>query len=217
MTTQSAQSVSSDTANLQSIPWIYRQWPLLWGGLVIVAIVALWLAFGSEIFAQPFWYAWVLIPVAWAHEFEEYFIGDFFRWYNRTCFKSKEDFFPLTHKRAFFINAGSVVPLLLQAFLVESFPALTLFLVITLHMNAWFHITYTVGEGRYSPGTVTSLLLYLPLTTYALYDLLLVTQVITPTGFIAGVLLAFASGFGLFGYLRRIAQQQPGRLYPTYW
>jgi hypothetical protein len=210
-------SVPSGTQNNTHIPWLYRHWPALWGVMMLASSIALWLAFGSDLFSQPFWYAWLLIPVAWAHEFEEYFIGNFWRWYNRTCFKSKEDFFPLTHKRAFFINAGSVVPLLLQAFLVESFPALTLFLLITLHMNAWFHITYTVGEGRYSPGTVTSLLLYLPLTTYALYDMLLITQVVTPAGFIAGVALAFGSGFGLFGYLRRIANNQPERLYPTYW
>jgi hypothetical protein len=181
--------------------------------MVLVAIAALWLTFGSDIWSEPFWYAWVLIPVAWAHEFEEYAIGNFWRWYNHTCFKSKEDFFPLTHKRAFYINAGSVVPLLLQAFLVTVFPALTLFLVLSLHMNAWFHLTYTVGEGRYSPGAVTSLLLYLPLTTYALYDLVLVTQVVTPAGLVAGLALAFAGGFGLFGYLRRIAQQQPDRIY----
>lgn len=32
--------------------------------------------------------------------------------------------------------------------------------------NAWFHITYTVADS-YSPGVLTSLVLYLPLTTYA--------------------------------------------------
>jgi hypothetical protein len=39
------------------------------------------------------WYAWALIPVAWAHQFEEYYIGNFWRWFNRVIFKSKEDFF----------------------------------------------------------------------------------------------------------------------------
>jgi hypothetical protein len=183
--------------------------------MTVTSAVILWVAFGGEVFTQPYWYAWVLIPVAWAHEFEEYFIGHFWSWYNRTCFKSKEDYFPLTHKRAFMINASSTIPLILQAFLVETFPALTLFLLLSLHANAWFHITYTVGEGIYSPGAVTSLVLYLPLTTYALYDMVLVKEVVSLVGLGVGLLVAIVSGVGLFGYLRRKAKAEPQRLYPT--
>ena len=199
--------------------WIYRHWPTLWGVLAVGSALALWLAFGDAAFSQPYWYAWVLIPVAWAHEFEEYFIGNFWRWYNRTCFKSKEDFFPLTRQRAFVINGSSAIPLVLQAFLISAFDfnALTLFLLLTVHANAWFHITYTVGEGRYSPGFWTSILLYLPLSVYGLYDLTIITGAVTPLGFVVGFAVSLLAGFGLFGYLRRLAQSEPERLYPIHW
>ena len=89
--------------------------------------------------------------------------------------------------------------------------------MLTLHANAWFHITYTVGEGRYSPGFWTSLLLYLPLTTVALYDLTVVTGAVTWLGFGVVFVISLLAGFGLFGYLRRIAQREPDRLYDIYW
>jgi hypothetical protein len=200
-------------------PWIYHHWPALWGVLAAGSALALWVAFDEGVFTQPYWYAWVLIPVAWTHEFEEYFIGNFWRWYNRTCFKSKEDFFPLTRQRAFLINGSSAIPLVLQAFLISAFDfnALTLFLMLTVHANAWFHITYTVGEERYSPGFWTSLLLYLPLSIYGLYDLTIITGAVTPLGFVVGFVVSLLAGFGLFGYLRRIAQSEPERLYSTHW
>jgi len=198
-------------------PWIYRRWPLVWGGMALLSAALLWLFFGATLFDQPYWYAWVLIPVAWAHEFEEYAIGNFHRWYNRTCFKSKDDFFPLDQRLAFLINGSSAIPLVLQAFLAPTFIGLTLFMLFTVHANAWFHITYTVGEGRYSPGFWTSLLLFLPLSTYGLYDLLLVTSTVTPVGFVVGLLVSILAGFGLFGYLRGIARREPTRLYPTHW
>ncbi|MGF1505186.1 MAG: HXXEE domain-containing protein [Anaerolineae bacterium] len=199
--------------------WIYKHWPALWGVLAITSAVITGVVFGPNLLDHPYWYAWVLIPEAWAHEFEEYFIGNFWRWYNRTCFKSKEDFFPLTRERAFVINGSSAVPLVLQAVLISAFDfnALTVFLLLSLHANAWFHITYTVGEGRYSPGAVTSLLLYLPLTTYALYDLWIVTGAVTLPGLVIGLVVALAAGIGLFTYLRRTAQREPERLYPIYW
>lgn len=202
----------------QNIPWIYRNWVLLWGVMAVASALLIGFIFGEELLAQPYWYAWVLIPVAWAHEFEEYYIGNFWRWYNRTCFKSKEDYFPLTHARAFLINGGSAIPLVLQAFLIHifDFNALTVFLLLTVHANAWFHITYTVGEGRYSPGFWTSLLLYLPLSTVALYDLTIITGAVTWLGFGIAFVISLLAGFGLFGYLRGIAQREPERLYETY-
>jgi hypothetical protein len=136
----------------------------------------------------------------------------------RTCFKSKEDFFPLTRRRAWIINGSSAIPLVLQAVLISvfNFNVLTLFLLLTVHANAWFHITYTVGEGRYSPGLWTSLLLYLPLSVYGLYDLAIVTKVVTPTDLVIWFIVSLLAGFGLFSYLRRIAQRETDRLYMTY-
>lgn len=127
--------------SLSSTPWVYQRWPAIWGVLTLVAMLAIWLAFGEETFTQSYWYAWVLISVAWAHEFEEYFIGNFWRWYNRTCFKSKEDYFPLTHQRAFLINGSSAIPLVLQAFLISQW-GFNALLNIAAIVSAPFYIWY---------------------------------------------------------------------------
>jgi hypothetical protein len=39
--------------------------------------------------------------------------------------------------------------------------------MFVLVFDAWFHVSYTVASGRYSPGSVTALLLVTPITFYA--------------------------------------------------
>lgn len=48
-----------------------------------------------------------------------------------------------------------------------------LIVVSILAWNAVFHITGAVRTRRYSPGMVTGILLYLPLTCYGTYELIL--------------------------------------------
>lgn len=194
--------------------FIARNWGWIIGAMGLGALAYIAIRFGLGVFEQTYWFALLLVPAAWLHEAEEYALCDFWGWYNNTCFKSKERFFPLSRKRAFVINSGTVPLVILQAFIAPDFIYLTLFLLLTVHANAWMHLIYTVGEGAYSPGTATSVLFYWPLTYTALFQM--ITNELVP---IWQILLIFAlsvgAGFGLFGYLRGVAKTQPERLYPV--
>jgi hypothetical protein len=193
---------------------IYRHWGWIIGAMGLVALAAIWLQFGFGVFEQTYWFAFLLVPAAWLHEAEEYALGDFWGWYNSTCFKSKERFFPLSRKRAFIINSSTVPLVVLQAFIAPQFIYLTLFLLLTVHANAWMHLIYTVGEGKYSPGTATSVLFYWPLTYAALFQIV-ATSLVPLWQLVLVFAVSVAAGFGLFGYLRRVAKREPDRLYPV--
>jgi hypothetical protein len=190
---------------------VFRQWGWIIGLMGIGALIYIMVRFGFAVFERTYWFALLLVPAAWLHEAEEYALGDFWGWYNRTCFKSRERFFPLSRKRAFLINSSTVPLVILQAFIAPHFIYLTLFLLLTVHANAWMHLIYTVGEGKYSPGTATSVLFYWPLTYTALYQI--VDRSLVPVWVLLLVFaVSIAAGFGLFGYLRGVARKEPGRL-----
>jgi hypothetical protein len=194
--------------------FVARYWGWIIGTMGLIALAYIATCFGLAVFEQTYWFALLLVPAAWLHEAEEYALGDFWGWYNSTCFKSKERFFPLSRKRAFIINSSTVPLVIVQAFIAPQFIYLTLFLILTVHANAWMHLIYTVGEGKYSPGTATSVLFYWPLTYVALYQI--VTQSLVPMWQLLLVFgLSVAAGFGLFGYLRGVAKTAPERLYPV--
>ncbi|MFP4375940.1 MAG: HXXEE domain-containing protein [Spirochaetales bacterium] len=192
--------------------FVARNWGWIIGAMGLAALAYIAIRFGLSVFEQTYWFALLLVPAAWLHEAEEYALADFWGWYNNTCFKSKERFFPLSRRRAFFINSCTVPLVILQAFIAPQFIYITLFLILTVHANAWMHLIYTVGEGKYSPGTITSVLFYWPLTYVAIYQI--VTKELVP---LRQLVLVFAisvgAGFGLFGYLRGIAKKEPQRLY----
>lgn len=194
--------------------FIARRWGWIIGVMGLGALIVILVRFGAAIFEETYWFAILLVPAAWLHEFEEYALGDFWGWYNNTCFKSTRRFFPLSRRRAFFINSSTLPLVVLQAFIAPQFMYLTLFLLLTVHANAWMHLIYTVGEGRYSPGTVTSVLFYWPLTYGALYEMV-ATGMVPLWQLIAVFGVSVLAGFGLFGHLRHIARREPGRLYPV--
>ncbi len=150
-----------------------RHWPYV--GLLGAAVLTVGIYLNRGwVFATGDWVFWVHIPVLMLHQFEEYgYPGGFKTWWNREVWKSGDDDFPLDWSTSAKINVlGGWVPFTIMALIGSNWGGALLvipFLGImgNLH-NAWFHLTYTVSDS-YSPGVVTSLVLYLPLTTYASY------------------------------------------------
>lgn len=148
-----------------------RHWPYV--GLAVAAVLSLvYYLERGWLFASDDWVFWVHIPVLMVHQFEEYgYPGGFKTWWNGEVWDSGDDDFPLDWKTSAKINVlGGWLPFTVMALIGSNWGGALLivpFLGImgNLH-NAWFHVTYTVSKS-YSPGVLTSLGLYLPLTTYA--------------------------------------------------
>jgi len=152
--------------------WVYDNWSKV-GVLIALVYTGYFVLFpyggGSTILAYKFWPFVAMIPAFLIHQFEEFTVFDFTSWLNRTVFKSDRDGFPVSRKSAFvgnvpvFWSLGIVAAVLVFLF---DFIFFAVFVLVVMFVDGWFHVSYTVGEGRVSPGVVTSLLLYLPLPAY---------------------------------------------------
>lgn len=147
-------------------------WPKA-GGVLALIICAVYYFFRDWFFASDHWMFWVHIPVLMIHQFEEYvFPGGFKPWFNRTIFHQDDDDFPLSWPLSLRVNVPGWLILIVAATVSTLWSDYLLIIgfipLLGSFHNAWFHITETV-KGNYSPGTITSVLLYIPLTAYALY------------------------------------------------
>lgn len=172
---------------------LYESWPwihLLIAGAVVAAAAATW----PWALENPrwLWFLVLAIPVVALHEWEEFvFPGGFSRWYNTYICRSTNPAYPFTAGQA----AASHMPLMvlypLLAVLGARWPWIGLMGLYALLADAIFHIMATAAIRRYSPGTVTSLLLYVPLGVGATHYFVAAGEV-TPTelmlAFFAGVL-----------------------------
>ena len=107
--------------------------------------------------------AWAPVIAAGLHIFEEFvFPGGFTAWYHRYRPDAATSFTP---RFALIINALLIVACLLIPIQGLGPRGVALFLTVlaVLMGNAVFHIRATLRGREYSPGLVTSLLLYLPL------------------------------------------------------
>lgn len=114
--------------------------------------------------ADPDWVFWLIWPIAVLHTVEEYiWPGGFLRYFNSIAWRSPDPCGPLTARRAFVTDAiaGAFNPVAILALSVVHRPAIWFFVGVLL-INGFFHITVTLMSGRYFPGAVTSVLLYLP-------------------------------------------------------
>lgn len=150
-----------------------KHWPKLALGMGILVSLLLYLK-QDWFFRNDDWVFWVHLPILMFHQSDEYvWPGGFKKWFNQVILKSDSEDFPLTWPLSAKINVIGWVPVTLMAVVGSNwdgvfiiFPFIGIF--GSMH-NAWFHISYTVSD-QYSPGTITSLLLYLPLTFYASYQ-----------------------------------------------
>ena len=116
----------------------------------------------------------LIIPMAGLHTVEEYFVpGGFLSWVNTVVFGSDDPTRPLSARLAFWIDGvAAIVNITALLVLGTTMPFVVAFVAMALFINAWFHIVYTVADGRYSPGAFTSVVVYLPGLTYVLLTML---------------------------------------------
>lgn len=140
-------------------------------GAIVAIAVGLWILSSPERRVDPLWVFWLIWPLATLHTIEEYiFPGGFLNYFNRVAFSSPDSYLPLSAKRAFITDAvtGIFNPLLLILLSKVYFPAVFIF-VFLLWVNAYFHISETIKTGKYFPGVITALLLYVPGLSYVTY------------------------------------------------
>lgn len=167
----------------------YTFWTQLLNGLGALAASALavWILSSPERRTDPdyvFRFVWALATI---HTIEEYiWPGGFVRWFNTTAFGNVNPDFPLSARRAFFTDSLAAV-MVAPLFLVPGTTALPLafVFVMLLFQNGFFHLTETIKTGKYSPGVVTSVVLYLPGLAY-------ITAFYLNAGLVSPVLLVVA-------------------------
>ena len=142
---------------------LFRWWAVAGG----IAGLILGVVFLVELNRPPL-YFWLFLALLMLHHFEEVaFPGGIRRWLNETIFRSPDPDAPFTDGRAF---ASDVVlgwgGFALAAIVGTRLTWLAFVPTFVLAFDAWFHISYTVATGRYSPGTVTALLV-VPVAFYA--------------------------------------------------
>ena len=118
---------------------------------------------------HPGRYFWLFLALLMLHHFEELaFPGGVQCWLNETVFESPDPTRPFTDRRAFVNDVvfgwGAFALAAVVGTRLTWFAFIPMFV---LAFDAWFHISYTVASGRYSPGTVTALVLIAPITFYA--------------------------------------------------
>lgn len=184
-----------------------------WAWLSLVVALAV-LAVGQlngGWFSDPRRVYWLYFPVLLLHQFEEFgFPGGLREWWNRTVFKSDDDNFPLTRELEFWIELPFYWSLaVLAAIASDRFAWAGLAMWVVALQNGFFHLSYSVGEWRYSPGVVTGVLLFIPGSLYAGYALLNAGLV---TGFDLGVAVALGVGGHTGQFIRaRLWQQRSAK------
>jgi hypothetical protein len=144
--------------------WLDQHWPFisLAFAVVLAAVYPFVLDWSLE---RPAWAFWVLPVLLMVHQFEEYvWPGKFRQWMNLMKLRSGKRDAPLTARFARNVNFGwTYIVLLGAAWIGESALWVPMTILAAFHVNGWFHIVESTTDLRYSPGTVTSLVGYLPL------------------------------------------------------
>lgn len=107
----------------------------------------------------------ILLPVAYLLHFAEEWLGEILLW-ARTTLGYEVDL-----ERFLVINAAAFALFVLGTSAALRVPRMAWFaasLAALLGLNGVLHTLATLGWGRYAPGTVTGLLLYIPLSIVVL-------------------------------------------------
>lgn len=144
---------------------LYQRWPwihLLIGAIVVAVAAANW----PWVQEHPrwLWFFVLPIPILALHEWEEFvFPGGFLPWFNQHIWRSPDPLAPFTRQLATINHMPLVLLYPLLAVLGAHWPWIGLSGLYGLLADCTFHVSATGVARRYSPGTVTALVLYLPL------------------------------------------------------
>jgi hypothetical protein len=184
---------------------VFRSWPVA-GGIAGLALGVWLLAQPGELSDHPGRYFWLFLALLMLHHFEELaFPGGIQRWLNETIFHSPDPGSPFTDGRAFVndvvVGWGGFA---LAALVGTRLTWLAFVPMFVLWFDALFHVSYTIGSGRYAPGTLTALVLITPIAFYAVTDFL-ERDLVSYRAVALAALLGFLADASFFIALRRLA------------
>ncbi len=167
------------------------------GAIALFSVVlAIWILMDPTRRTDPDWVFWLIMTIGLLHTVEEYiFPGGFVPWFNLTVCHSSDAFLPLSARRAFVTDGTAAIFALPIMFMVSVgiLPVWTaFFMAMALYVNAFLHLGEWIKTARYSPGSLTALLLIIPGYSWLLYFYLshnIITPLHIAIAFLAGILL----------------------------
>lgn len=182
----------------------FRWWAVI-GGLA-GAVLGIWLLADRDgLSDHPGRYFWVFLALLMLHHFEELALpGGVQPWLNETIFRSSDPARPFTNGRLFVNDVifgwGAFA---LAAVVGTRLTWLAFVPMFVLVFDAWFHVSYTVASGRYSPGAVTSSFLITPVAFYAVTHFL-ERDLVSYGELSVAAVLGFLADAAFFVALRRL-------------
>jgi len=175
----------------------------LLAGLAVALAVGAWsIRATSESNAWLFWLIW---PAMVCHQCEENVFtelvlgkaGRFTNWVQTVGYD-------ISPRRAFALNVGVGWTMAIAAGLAgEHFPLIPLFVAIVEAINGFWHLSITSLTRRWSPGTLSGVLIAVPLAIFLLYQCLK-SGLISPLATLLIFLIACVSHHGFLTSLPRV-------------
>ena len=146
---------------------IYSNW--VYGGLLAGLAMLLLMPLLTMGWSSQLKLCYLALPIYMLHQYEEW-DGDRFRIFLNNHLGNGKNL--LTHKAGFVINIfgvwGVIVVSLYLAFYIN--PGFSLIATYLVLVNALVHILAAVILRTYNPGLITAIVLFIPLSLYALYQ-----------------------------------------------
>ncbi|MBL7127473.1 MAG: HXXEE domain-containing protein [Ignavibacteria bacterium] len=150
---------------------MFKNWAFV-GVLLSILLIPLYILNYKMFLNDIYWPLRLLFPVLAFHQFEEYILpGSFIKWINRIILKSKYIDAPINTRNSFVPNVIIAWPITIY-FSIYPYENIwiTLGLILSIILsNALAHIFLSLKNRKYSPGLITSIILFLPMAAAALY------------------------------------------------
>ena len=114
------------------------------------------------------WIFWALLGAAAAHVAEEYF-GGFIGYSREFARRFKRLRFSVTLLQFILVNAAFLGLAAAAALVWPDHPVFCLSIPAVMLINTCMHLVPMVATRRYSPGSISALLLFVPLSIYAFH------------------------------------------------
>ena len=191
-----------ETIGASIMAWLVKEWhwpaASIFAACFLLLLAPLW----GSMAGMGLAIVYLQMPLYMFHQGEEH-IGDRFRLYiNRRVGKGREALTPIA---TFWINALSVWGLNLAALYLATFVDLSFGLAgvyLTL-INGIGHIGQALAFREYNPGLWTSLVLFVPVGAWGLYEL---GPLVTWKAHVLGIAVAVAVQAAIIGYILRRAR-----------
>ena len=161
--------------------WLYKNWSKLSVGVAVVLTLLIFT------FIKPvnilLFLIWIQIPIYLLHQFEEHSRNGFKNYVNKKVFNVVDGDYPLNDRNIFWINIPIIWILMpLSALLSYINPLIGLWIPFFGVINSLSHVIFSIVNKQYNPGILVSLILGIPVGTYALmilYSNLMISYFVT--------------------------------------